>query len=284
MSTHHSQIASLEREIAGLHKTDAAEAKKEADLVMKANRAADSARQSKSVSTVQMKLREAERAMQELASVKKKRADISEKLSRKSKSLREYEARQTNEDEKKRKKLAEENKKLMRERTEYNRQISIDMQSRIRAGIKPITPTSPADSYDFFISHASEDKQGFVRELAETLRARGARVWYDEFSLKVGDSLRRTIDRGLANSKFGIVVLSEAFFCKEWPQRELDGLVAREIQGELRVLPIWHKVTVDEVARYSPPLADKLALSTATRSISDIATELMGLIEPSSDS
>ena len=93
------------------------------------------------------------------------------------------------------------------------------------------------EHYDFFICHASEDKESFVRHLAETLEAKGARVWYDEFTLSIGDSLRREIDRGLASSQFGVVVLSEAFFKKEWPQRELDGLVTLETQGRSRILP-----------------------------------------------
>ena len=83
--------------------------------------------------------------------------------------------------------------------------------------------------YDVFICHASEDKDDFVRPLAEALRARHIEVWYDEFSLRVGDGLRQAIDRGLVNSQFGIVVLSPAFFRKRWTQRELNGLVAREI-------------------------------------------------------
>jgi len=60
--------------------------------------------------------------------------------------------------------------------------------------------------------------------LAESLRKKGARVWYDEFTLKIGDSLRRSIDKGLTKSRYGIVVLSPAFFKKEWAQKELDGL------------------------------------------------------------
>ena len=135
------------------------------------------------------------------------------------------------------------------------------------------------EHYDFFICHASEDKEDFVRHLAEILEAKGASVWYDEFTLGVGDSLRREIDRGLASSQFGVVVLSEAFFKKEWPQRELDGLVTLEIQGRSRILPIWHKVSVDEVARYSPTLADKVALNTALKSVDDIADELFGLVK-----
>jgi hypothetical protein len=91
----------------------------------------------------------------------------------------------------------------------------------------------------------------------------GLLVWYDEFALKVGDSLRRSIDRGLGRSRFGIVVLSHAFFEKEWPQRELDGLVAREVDGRKVILPVWHEVTLEEVRRYSPTLADRVAAKSS---------------------
>lgn len=117
--------------------------------------------------------------------------------------------------------------------------------------------------HDVFISHASEDKDSFVRPLAQRLQNRGYRVWYDEFSLRLGDSLRRSIDYGLANSKYGIVVISPNFLRKEWPQRELDGLTAREIDGKKVILPIWHEVNFDNVVKYSPTLADKLAAKTS---------------------
>ena len=81
------------------------------------------------------------------------------------------------------------------------------------------------------ISHASEDKEDFVRPLAKRLQEHGLRVWFDELTLTVGDSLRRSIDRGLAKSLHGIVVISPDFLKKEWPRKELDGLVAREIGG-----------------------------------------------------
>lgn len=97
--------------------------------------------------------------------------------------------------------------------------------------------------------------------------------------MKVGDSLRRTIDRGLVNSRFGVVVLSEHFFKKDWTNKELDGLVALETQGQTRILPIWHKVSKDEVARYSPTLADKVALNTSLKSISEITDSLMELLK-----
>ena len=65
--------------------------------------------------------------------------------------------------------------------------------------------------YDVFVCHASEDKDGFVRPLAAALRNIGVSVWYDEFSLGVGDSISREIDRGITGARFGIVVISRAF-------------------------------------------------------------------------
>ena len=100
--------------------------------------------------------------------------------------------------------------------------------------------------YDAFICHASEDKESFVRELAEKLSNCGLTVWYDEFTLSLGDSLRRKIDYGLKHSRYGVVILSKSFFEKEWPQKELDGLVAREREGKKVILPIWHGVTEKE--------------------------------------
>lgn len=117
--------------------------------------------------------------------------------------------------------------------------------------------------WDFFISHASEDKDSIARPLANTLSNEGFRVWYDEFSLTLGDSLRRSIDKGLSKSKFGIVILSQDFFNKEWPQKELDGLVARENAGVKVILPLWHNVTQKDILNYSPILADKLGVSTS---------------------
>jgi len=122
--------------------------------------------------------------------------------------------------------------------------------------------TDTSFEYDFFICHASEDKESFVRELAEKLTSKGFRVWYDEFTLALGDSLRRKIEYGLSRSRYGVVVLSKNFFEKEWPQKELDGLVARENGSNKVILPVWHKITKEEVQSFSPILADRLAVPT----------------------
>ena len=134
-------------------------------------------------------------------------------------------------------------------------------------------------AYDVFISHASEDKDDLVRPLAEALRERGLDVWYDEFELKLGASLRRSLDRGIANSRFGIVVFSKAFFGKNWTNYELDGLVAREMHGgQQLVLPLWHNISKAEVIAASPSLADKVALRTTDLTIEEIADEVANAI------
>lgn len=136
-----------------------------------------------------------------------------------------------------------------------------------KAFARPTTPKSntsavPAVRFDVFISHASEDKDDFVRPLAAALTAMGLKVWFDEWTLTIGDSLRQKIDEGLLASDYGIVVLSRSFFAKEWPQAELDGLFAREMQGRKVILPVWHKVTRADVLEFSPMLAGKLAAPT----------------------
>ena len=133
--------------------------------------------------------------------------------------------------------------------------------------------------YDVFISHASEDKEEVVRPLANALVQRGLKVWYDEFELKIGDSLRRKIDRGLANSRFGIVVLSRDFIKKGWTNYELDGIISKAVSGEQIMLPIWHEITKQEIIAYSPSLADKVARNTSSYTIDEIANEIAELIQ-----
>jgi hypothetical protein len=119
-------------------------------------------------------------------------------------------------------------------------------------------------AWDVFISHASEDKDQFVRPLAFAMSRLGLRVWYDEFSLRPGDSLSESIDRGLAESEFGLVVISPDFMRKRWPRRELAGLVAGELGREQVVLPLWYRVVAEDVLRFSPTLADKKAILAGT--------------------
>ena len=144
--------------------------------------------------------------------------------------------------------------------------------------LAPMVITPEGRKFDVFISHASEDKNEVVRPLATALQGAGLSVWYDEFELRIGDSLRQKIDRGLASSRFGVVVLSQAFFGRGWPEYELNGLVTRAVSGDQILLPVWHNVSKREVMGYSPSLADRLARSTATHTVEEIAAEIVSVI------
>jgi hypothetical protein len=134
--------------------------------------------------------------------------------------------------------------------------------------------------FDLFICHASEDKDDFVRPLAQALQDEHVEVWFDEFTLTLGDSIRRAIDKGLSQSRFGAVVLSPAFFSKNWPQYELDGLVERELSAGAKVtLPIWHNVTYKDVSSVSPSLADKKAVLSAS-GLSQVVSEILRVVRP----
>jgi hypothetical protein len=103
-------------------------------------------------------------------------------------------------------------------------------------------------------------------------------VWYDEFSLTVGDSLRKSIDQGLARSRFGVVILSKHFFEKHWPEQELNGLATREVGGKKVILPVWHGVGFEEVRQYSPTLADRLAVLTGN-GLENVVAELLKVMK-----
>ena len=109
------------------------------------------------------------------------------------------------------------------------------------------------------------------------MKIEGFEVWYDEFELKIGDSLRKKIDAGLVNSRFGIVIISPSFVKKNWTEYELNGMVAREMNGHKVILPIWHKISKDEVLKFSPTLADKMALNTSIHSTEEIIKALKEL-------
>jgi hypothetical protein len=137
----------------------------------------------------------------------------------------------------------------------------------------------PEGTTDLFIAHASEDKQAVVRPLAQMLTSRGWKIWLDELDLTLGDSLSGRIDAALAKTRFGVVVLSPAFFAKDWPQRELSGLAAREIaSGAKVILPVWHGIDHEFIAQRSPVLADRLGVKTSS-GLERVADEISRALE-----
>jgi len=132
---------------------------------------------------------------------------------------------------------------------------------------------------DAFVSYASDDKK-FVRELASRLRSSGVKLWVDESELTVGDTLRGKIDEGLKSCQYGIVVLSESFFRKPWPQSELDALVGMQnASGRKVILPVWLDVTEEQVRARSPLLAVHLA-ARSSEGIEKVAADLLRVLHP----
>lgn len=134
------------------------------------------------------------------------------------------------------------------------------------------------NEYDLFISHASEDKESVVQPLVNELKELGIKVWYDKFTLRVGDSLREKIDEGLQKSRYGTIIISTSFIQKNWTEYEFNSMITKEMNGHKMILPIWHKITKDEVISFSLALADRVALNTSTNSIKEIAEQLADVI------
>jgi len=148
----------------------------------------------------------------------------------------------------------------------------------IREPIEPVGDLFGGQTWDVFLSHASEDKESVALPLRDALTALGVTVWLDKSEIRIGDSLRRKIDAGIRSSRIGIVVLSDSFFSKGWTNHELDGLVTRTVAGEQSLLPIWHGVDASDVRRYSPSLADKMALSTSDVGIDALAEQIAEVV------
>ena len=138
-----------------------------------------------------------------------------------------------------------------------------------------------APEWDVFISHASEDK-AYVEPLVDSLQAAGISVWYDRIVLEWGDDLRKKIDHGLANCRYGIVVFSKAFLAgKKWTDHEFNGLFALEKHGTKLILPIWHGITHDELLSYSPAFASRFAKDSSTDSYENIRDSLLRMLKRS---
>jgi hypothetical protein len=283
MGISNQRIAQVQREIVGLHDKVAAESKKLADNSGRLNRVQDELTRARTPGMVRLKTGEVQRLQKDIAATHKRRADLEKRLSQKEAEFSRLDRQSREEQDRRQRRLQQD---LARQESDRRRQQLGRVGTAFRSASSPLSPfasgpsaTDPEPQYDAFICHASEDKPGLVTALAEALTAAGLRIWYDDLELKVGDSLRRSIDRGLARSRFGIVILSPDFFAKEWPQRELDGLIAKESGGEKVVLPIWHKVSKAEVMGHSPTLADKVALSTTDYTPEELAGKLKQTIE-----
>ena len=301
-STYYDKVSRVEKDIYDLQKKIADETKKELDKQKQIDSVNRSINNSTSLSTLQSKQRQIQGYQSDIIRLQSTKADLYKKVADKSRDLAKAKQDLQKEEIKEKDKLKKEQESFRKQQLDFQRdqenfqrdqerlqrklQSDITNQKDILNTLVHQIHSATANTenveqkeYDFFISHATEDKDSFVRPLAELLITKGYKVWYDEFQMKVGDSLRKKIDEGLRFSTYGIAVLSRDFFKKNWTEYELNGLVAREMNGVKVILPIWHNVTRDEVLSFSPTLADKVALNTAIYSLGEISEELGKLLD-----
>ena len=148
----------------------------------------------------------------------------------------------------------------------------------------PIIPTTNISApeikaFDFFISHASENKEDFAEPLARMLIEKNTKVWLDRWEIQCGDSIGSKINEGLAYSRFGIVVLSREFFTKPWAKAELDSLFARHMFEKKVILPIWLDLTTEEIKKHYPLLLPFFALEYPKQTIGEIVLHLVEILK-----
>lgn len=129
--------------------------------------------------------------------------------------------------------------------------------------------------YDAFISHASEDKQSFVEPLINLLNREGFNIWYDRFCIEDGASIPLSINQGMAESKYGIFIFSNAYFKKAWPQEELAGFMTKQMQLRKNIiLPIWYGISLEEMINKAPLWAHRYAHAFPKENLQSIAKGL----------
>lgn len=134
--------------------------------------------------------------------------------------------------------------------------------------------------YDVFICHSSADKKKIVEPLADDLDQRGLQVWYDDFEISLGDDIRDAIEEGIANSRYGVIVLSDQFLEADWAGAELSSLTAREhSEGVQKILlPLRYGIGMDSIRENTPLLASKYTMEITEDNIGEIAKEICEVI------
>ncbi len=155
------------------------------------------------------------------------------------------------------------------------------------AEVRTLTPVrenvekraSVPDLRDVFLCHAWDDRKGAAKELHDLLESRGVSVWFSEKDVLLGATLLREIDKGLAKSRVGIVLVTPALLSRVVGEgiadKELSALLARDL-----LVPIVHNTTYEDLREVSPLLGSRSGLSTAEEPMADVATKLTELLAP----
>ena len=279
-SYYQNKVNQLDKEIADLETKIAAESKIEADKSMRIINTQKSITKYTSASIANMKMRQIEGYNREIARAQQKRADLQKKQADKRSQRTKYAIELQREIEKENKKNLLEQKKIQDMYEQKVEALTKSLNEALSSNPSSTNLYNQTDEseYDVFISHASEDKSPFVEDLVKALQDRNVKVWYDSLNIAWGDSLKSQIDNGLKRSTFGIVVLSEAYIKKGWTQYELEGLFNIEMTKGKTILPIWHNITKQQVMDFSPTLAGRKALTSATMTADEIAETFVELI------
>lgn len=282
-------VNGLDKEIADLEKKQASADKKAADEKKKA--ASVTISKNASASTIKSKMNQIARYNDASNKATSESADLAKKIADKRKKRNDaylkLQKEQQNEQKKQDKKIKNMQKSYERKITDLSSQMMGSFHERVVSVTPEINVSNFEEElqYDVFVSHAWEDKEDFVEEFIQELRDLEIRVWYDKSRIKWGDSMRAKIDEGLKKSRFGVAVLSPNYIAegKYWTKAELDGLFQMESVNGKTLLPIWHKLTKKEVMDYSPIIASKLAMNTASMTAKEIAEKLKELLDENED-
>jgi hypothetical protein len=135
------------------------------------------------------------------------------------------------------------------------------------------------DLRDIFLCHAWDDRQGAAKELHDHLEALGVKVWFSEKDVALGSRLLREIDKGLAKSRVGIVLVTPSFLARIHGEgiadKELSALLARSL-----LVPIVHNTTYEALRDVSPLLGSRSGLNTAEETMETVAAKLAELVAP----
>lgn len=273
-------VNSLDKDIAALEKKKAEAEKKYAELSSKISTTQKSITPRTSASIAASKMKQISGWESDRAKKSAESADLGKKIAEKRQKRNDayLKLQKAQQDEQKK-----QNREMKRMQESYESRIAQLQSMAIPSGVNISSAVDEQDDvqYDVFVSHAWEDKESFVEEFVQELQKLNLRVWYDKKQIKWGDSMRAKIDEGLRKSKFGVAVLSPDYIKegKYWTKAELDGLFQLESVNGKMLLPVWHNLTKKEVMAYSPIIAGKLAMNTASMTPAEIAAELAALQE-----
>lgn len=161
-------------------------------------------------------------------------------------------------------------------------QIIHDELLKLASEVKDNVKKKEKVEYDVFLSHSHKDKANHVSELSDILIEKGLKVFEDSKVFKIGDSQTNMMNQGIRNSRFGVIFISKDFMKSNWSGYEFQGFLNRIMKDDqVKILPIWHEVSFEEVYEYNPVLPDLFAFDTSLHTIQQIADGIYEVVSES---